>query len=85
MLGVPDGVAVEVVMFVVPIALTLVFFRHESMPGWWPWALAAICFFLGFGVVHELYVKDPVGIRAAVGLPEDTDPLGVRAFVGISA
>lgn len=69
MLGLPDKLAAEVVMCVVPIALTLVLFRHESMPWWWPWALTAICFYLGFGIVHELYVRDPIGLRAAVGLP----------------
>lgn len=75
--------AAGVVLFVLPIVLTLVLFRGQKMPGWWPWALTAICFVLGFGIVHDLYVADPVGIRAAVGLPDDTDPIGVRGVVGI--
>lgn len=83
MFGLPSVTAAGVILFVLPFALTFVMFRHEKMPWWWPWALTAICFVLGFGIVHELYIADPIGLRSLSGLPENTDPLGLRSVVGI--
>ncbi len=85
MLGFSGVTTAGVVLFVLPIALTFMMFRREHMPWWWPWALTAICFVLGFGIVHELYIADPIGLRSVFGLPKNTDPLGFRAVVGLES